>query len=672
MLPFFTDPYPNELIYSAISRYHFYNGNVHFSDTLKELFDNRTVIPIIEFGSHLTNLVQNLGPEYSIEKIISANTIYPFFAPFLTKEKQEKVIEDMKENARGLRGRLGILPSKVDTKKGIFFCTNCVIDDIERYGEPYIHREHHLPAIYYCPHHEQLLNKYPIDYKTFSRHGYIRLDKRIIDSLILEDDNGDTEEFKEIQVQLSKMAYMLLQLPIHSLSLEVVFKKYRTLLRENNWIMKSSAVKQKELLKAFNSKFPKGFLEKFTSNLKGIGTNNWLQNAVTNYNRQGIHPFRHLLLIYFFEQDIDSFLDIKEDEGPFGKGPWPCLNVAASHYKEHVITEVSVTKREKTNVIIGKFKCSCGFEYTRTGPQKDESEKWVRSRITAYGEVWEAKFNELLNLNMHSKDIALALGISESTVRNKISVKNKSPQRTEEYRNKLLEWVENNPNGSRKQFQAEFKKVFTYLYKNDSKWLDTYLPSKRDDMSRKMDERIEEYRALLTKEIEDNPNITRTELWKKFPRACKCLYENDSEWFEANMPIPVKYVQNVQPVDWKARDEEYYKKIQQIYPDLFKLEKSVRITRKLFSKHLEIEDLSNNRNIDKLPKTKALLSKITETVQEFRIRRCCIVIDKMLEKNGIVYFEKVREACAIESKNFKKIKPYLEEYILEKTTRKES
>ncbi|GER75218.1 TniQ family protein [Weizmannia acidilactici] len=91
MLPFFTDPYPNELIYSAISRYHFYNGNVNFVDTLEELFDSRTVIPNIEFGSQLSKLVQNLGPGYSIEKIISDNTIYPFFAPFLTKERQQKV-----------------------------------------------------------------------------------------------------------------------------------------------------------------------------------------------------------------------------------------------------------------------------------------------------------------------------------------------------------------------------------------------------------------------------------------------------------------------------------------------------------------------------------------------------------------------------------------------------
>lgn len=67
-----------------------------------------------------------------------------------------------------------------------------------------------------------------------------------------------------------------------------------------------------------------------------------------------------------------------------------------------------------------------------------------------------------------------------------------------------------------------------------------------------------------------------------------------------------------------------------------------------------------------LPQTDKLLNEITETVQEFQIRRCCIAIEKMLEDAGVVNFETIREVCAISTKHFKKIKPYLEEYILNK------
>ncbi|MFJ8087099.1 TnsD family Tn7-like transposition protein [Lysinibacillus sp. NPDC095746] len=664
MLSFFTDPYPNELLYSAISRYHFYIGNVGFAETLEELFGNRAVTPSIDFGSNLSTFVKKVGNNYSVEKILTENTIYPFFAPFITEEKQKMVFEDVSGNSGGLKGRLGISSTKVVKKDGVFYCSRCSKEDIEMFGEPYIHREHQLPGIDYCPHHELLLRVYPVNYTEHSRTGYIRLDKRMMD---LGNSNDDTpKEFKKVQITLAKMAYKLLELPNNKITLVNVFNKYRTLLRENNWITRNSAVRQEDLLVAFNSKFPKGFLEKYNSDMKISNENNWLAIVVTNPNRQGVHPFRHLLLMYFFNQDIESFLMLKEDEGPFGSGPWPCLNVAANHYKKFVITEVKVSKREKTDIIIGKFKCSCGFEYTRLGPEKTESEKWRKNRVNAYGEEWEAKFDELVNMNMHREEIAAALGISESTVRSKISIKNKSEQRTEEYRSNLLLWRKEFPNANRKQFQREFIKIFTYLYKNDRKWLDENLPSKRSDMLQDMGQKIEGYRSLILKEKKNDPKVTRSKLWYKYNRACKCLYEHDFDWYSVNFPATIKNRRNTSHVDWDARDEEYYQKIIEIYPNLLSLEKPVRILRGLFSKRLNLFYLSIMDQMDKLPKTNKLLEEITETVQEFQIRRCCIVIDKMLEETGVVRFEELRETCAVGTPYFKGIKPYLEEYILKK------
>ncbi|WP_255255204.1 hypothetical protein [Bacillus pseudomycoides] len=38
MLPFFTDPYPSELIYSVVARYHFYSGNIGLKFVNGKLF----------------------------------------------------------------------------------------------------------------------------------------------------------------------------------------------------------------------------------------------------------------------------------------------------------------------------------------------------------------------------------------------------------------------------------------------------------------------------------------------------------------------------------------------------------------------------------------------------------------------------------------------------------
>jgi hypothetical protein len=669
LLPFFTDPYPDELIYSAISRFHFYSGNTSFVETLEELFQSRSLVPSIEFGSHFSILVQNLGSNYTVESLLAQNTIYPYFATFITIERQKKLFEDVSTNGQGIHGRLGISGGKISRKQGLFFCSKCANNDINIFGEPYVHREHQLQGIDYCPHHELQLKMYPVDYREFSRNGYIRFDRRQMDLSELQE--IESCEFKEVQVKLAKLAYRLLQIPINQFSIEKVFKKYRTLLRENNWLMTNNRLKKDEFFKAFISKFPPGFLEKYESPIEFERSNPWLQVMVTNYLRNGTHPFRHLLLLYFFGQDIDSFLELKGDEGPFGSGPWPCLNKAAKHYKDLVISEVEIKTRDK--VLIGKFSCSCGFEYTRIGPDKSEEDKWRKSRITAYGNVWEGKFEELVNMNISRKEIASELDVSLKTVYNLIDSKKTSQELTEKYRAELIEWREKFPDANRVQFQTELKKTFTYLYNHDREWLDVNLPSKRDTLhipknpnvtlENNSENRIKYYRTLLSDAINECPDITRTQLQKKFYTAYRYLYTNDREWFDANLPQTRQVTTITNATDWELRDQEYFQKIKEVYPELLALEKPVRITRTLFSRRLHIFNLAIKSYVEKLPKTNKLLKEITETVREFRIRRCCIVIDQMLDEHNYVRWEKLRESCAIEAKNFKKIKPDLEEYI---------
>ena len=60
VIHFFTDPYKDELIYSAIARYHFYSGNTDYKDTLEECLGKRSAIPTLEIGDNLEYLVLNV------------------------------------------------------------------------------------------------------------------------------------------------------------------------------------------------------------------------------------------------------------------------------------------------------------------------------------------------------------------------------------------------------------------------------------------------------------------------------------------------------------------------------------------------------------------------------------------------------------------------------------
>lgn len=493
-------------------------------------------------------------------------------------------------------------------KYGLYYCPECATGDIYQHGEPYIHREHQLQGIDFCAHHEQKLKKYPVDLSKQSRIELIRFDKKLINLSMIQE--VEPKEFVAIQIALAKMAYQLLQVPIHQFSRESINLKYRALLRESNLITTFNRIRQNELYKAFQSKFPKGFLDKYESAINLNDEYNWLKVITRNLKRH-VHPFRHLLMLYFLEQDVKSFLQIEADTGPFGSGPWPCLNKAASHYKEYMIQEVNVTRDFKSKAPIGTFECSCGFIYARKGPDRLAEDKYRIGRIKSFGDVWKAKLHELATEGTYStRALAKILGVDSKTVKKYLS----SEMRIEE----LSE-----------------KDIPPMLLTN---------------------------RKQLLKGMQQYPSYSRTQIRKCFPKEYIYLYRHDKEWLFEQLPIIQEKKNNQAIVDWASRDREYYSKVKKLYKELIILDKPIRITISTIGKRLGI--LSNlEKHLDKLPQTKKLLSEITESTQQFQIRRCCMIIDRMLQEQEPVVLWKVQRIGAVKSHHFHEIKPYLEEYL---------
>ncbi|GAA0322715.1 TnsD family Tn7-like transposition protein [Bacillus carboniphilus] len=608
MLPFFPNLYPDELLYSSIARYHFYSGNLDCKDTLEELFDSRSVIPSVEIGSHFSILSKNLGSQYSIESLLANHTIYPYYAMFLSKERQLEVLQDVKEDGQGLYTRLGIVAGSICRKYGLYYCALCAKTDREQYGEPYIHREHQLQGIDYCPHHEVPLKKYPVKRNIASRIEYIRFN---IEHMELSD-IYEVEPFVEIKIHLAKQAYKILQQPLHIVSRQDIHLKYRGLLRELELVTSSNRIRQKELYSRVQNKIPTNFLAQYKSVLDVRDEYSWLKVITRNLKRH-VHPFRHLLLLYVLEQDVDDLIDLQEDKGPFGEGPFPCLNRAASHYQKLVISNVEVSKDFKTNSPIGTFSCSCGLIYSRKGPDQSSYDRMRIGRVKKFGHVWLEKLQQLVKEGLSIRAIAKEIGVDSKTVKRYLSenveitkimpVSNR--QLIDQYKHEILEMIKQFPQLSRTAIRAKCKKQYIYLYRHDKDWLMNVLPSKQ----RKQE--------------------------------------------------PTKVV------NWPKRDQKYVAKIKKLYKELLNLEKAVRITKPLLGKRLGIS-ANLERHLEKLPKTEKLLSEITETVQQFQIRRCCKTIDKMLHEDDQVMLWKVQRLAGVKSHHFYEIKNCLEEYLQQK------
>lgn len=600
MLPFFPNPYPNELLYSAIARYHFYSGNIDCKDTLEELFGSRSVIPSVEIGSNFTVLAERLGPQYSVKSILANHTIYPYYASFLAKVRQQEILRDVLENGQALYTRLGMVAGSICRKDGLYYCAECAKADFDKYGEPYIHREHQLQGINYCPHHEVPLRKYQI--RTDSRIEYIRFELKYMNLTAIY----EVDLYKEYAVAIAKQAYQLLHLPLHMLSREEVSAKYRSLLRARNLITACNHVRQTDLYSAIKAYYPQGFLQQYESKLDNGDEYNWLK-VLTRNSKRHVHPLRHLFLLYFLQRDISEISDSKIDQGAFGTGPFPCLNKAASHYKQLVIQDVDVTRDYKTKNLIGTFICSCGFIYAR----KHSTDVYKINRVKQFGEVWQQKLYELAQENLSVRAIARELGVDSKTVK---------------------------------------------------KYLEQPLKELEQQIVSPFPLELNQYKKEFIKAMRNHPQHSRTQLRKVCQKEYAYLYRYDKEWLFNNLPAIQRHKNDIKVVDWQKRDKEYAMKIKALYEQLQTSKKTIRITLSILGKRLGI--LANlERHLEKLPRTQRLLEQITETVEEFQIRRCYKVIDEMKEQEAIVKLWKVQRIAGIRSERFKKIRPILEMYL---------
>src|SRR5690606_403795 len=109
------------------------------------------------------------------------------------------------------------------------------------------------------------------------------------------------------------------------------------------------------------------------------------------------HPIRHLLLSRFLGISLHDLFYKKMEYKPFGDGPWPCLNAAADHYLKPVVCDLKVSHSTDLKCPVGTFSCTCGFVYTRSGPDESEDARYRFGRIKAFGTVWEEKLKELVN-----------------------------------------------------------------------------------------------------------------------------------------------------------------------------------------------------------------------------------------------------------------------------------
>ncbi len=573
MLGFFPTLYPGELLYSGIARYQIRSGNLSPKANIEELFNSRNITATADLPCGLDNLVQNLPPYSSVtaDDLIQNHTLNPFYAPFLPPKRAKIVKESMKSEKGGnIHTTAGVMASSIFTPQYFRFCPDCWHEDLDRYGETYWHRLHQIQGVIFCPVHQTPLPNSQIPIQGMNKHQYEAATKS--NCQIRESEVNYSQTLIQQLINLAQDIAGLLENIYPSRTLEWLTKRYQTWLVERGYANVSGRVRQEKLIDDFLDFYDTKFLEVIDSTVAYEDKSNWLSQIVRKH-RKVFHPIRHLLLIRFLGGSTDSFFQNNKRYRQFGKSPWLCFNAAAAHYLQPVITDLEISHCLENKKPLGTFTCSCGMIYSRSGEAQTEEDKIRIGRVITYGQVWEDKLRELVEVKkLGWRTTARELRVDTNTVKRYVALLDLTPS-----------WTKNKP-----QLKPEKP-----------------LLSNAEEIK-------QQKRDIWLKLQQENPKLAKTEIRKLAPDVYTWLYRRDLTWLNDNSPVLKRPRASINKIDWKIRDAEILVQAQNAVSNLLNMNKPIRITVSRIGATLGLKALLD-KHLDKLPQTKAYLKSVAET-----------------------------------------------------------
>jgi hypothetical protein len=590
VLPFFPTPYPDELLYSVFARYHRWSKNAVSEHTSIDLF-GRLIQSTVELPSNIEALCQRLSSNASIEAdtLVADHTLYNLYKPFLPEDRQKRVMERMKSQQGGLEALQvsGILPSKIRAPRFLKYCNECLKSDERVYGESYWHRSHQPFGVYVCHEHNIWLENSNIAfYGMRDRWAYYCLDSEFVNK---PESLFNDWAHLDHHLGIARTVKWLLVNDVPSFGLDNIHKGYLYFLKKKGYATFSGDVKRSEVIKALVDFYDKEFLKNMESPLENIKRDTWVGDVLRKPNK-AIHPIRHILFMRFLGVRPEDFWESRIDEDqPFGMGPWPCLNPASAHYKNLVITDCKVTRSGRTKGPVGKFYCDCGFAYSRLGPDKGDKDLMRFDHVILYGAVWDKEVLRLAEIERLSlRRIGKKLNVCHHTIR----------KRLDELRG---------------QQAINFDRT-----------------DKRD-----RDIKREQCRNRIIYILRMNPTASRSQVEALAIAEYNWLYRNDGKWLEEQLPLPKPAGDNFKPkVDWLKRDEELSMRVADAALQIRKRPgKPIRITTKAIRICLGLRCLTSAM-LEKMHKTKAAIESVSESIEDFQIRRVRYIAQQILENHG--------------------------------------
>lgn len=566
MFGFLPVPYPDELLYSVVARLESRLGAQSRGALMSELFGCQRAAAVTDLPAHLSHFCDALPPGagYSPMRVITEHSNLPYYAPFLPSGRVDQVCMAMTSgSARTVKHRIGLLASTFRANRYFRVCPACVETDQDSLGESYWRRLHQLLGVEVCPDHLMFLQEtwVPATNRT-KRTEFLAVPNAAVDLPRTQVNVGNPEHD-----QLLKMARDIRWLLTNGMKngnrLAGIHQRYANHLAKQRLASQQGRVHLRELHKAVLQRYGTEFLERVQAQLDVTSRSSWLCRLLWG-STEAHHPVRHLLLIHFLGKCLPDFLS-EEPRGPFGEGPWPCLNPACRWFRQPVVLDCEAIRDKRTGQIRGTFGCACGFSYTRWGPDPDGVECFEKTRVRTFGPVWTEKVEGLLRAGTGIKRAAHIMDVDVKTI----------------HKHRMNQNSTHGP---------------IHVFRKDSQDAKAH------------------HREAWREAQKEYPTAGRSELRKIVPRSHDWLVRTDRQWYELNSPPGMRSRPKTRRVNWEERDESWARAIQEVVVS------STTSSSKRWSKHvlactIGCHGLLENR-LDRLPRTAAVLAELDDAITE--------------------------------------------------------
>lgn len=379
-LPFFPQPYPHELFYSALARYKVRCGILSDKLMLADVFGKQTTVASPEMPNGILHACNNIQPKiaHSPESVIRNHTLYPLYTAFSEANIKNKIMKQMLGNsANTYTTSVGLATCTLKPFNTFRYCPVCIVEQIEQFGEAFWDRRWFGFYTYCCPiHGAKFISTHTAIHES-SRHSFTPM----LD--ILPSSSKRKKKIINAKKQDQLLSIAAAQIISQPLGISTTFQQlthfYRSLAFANNF-NRGSQVKQDEV-----AAFVKNFWTWRWLNNCGFSKDSYQYTIAClfrKHRKHQLYPVHLISALPFFDGNIELW--------------WNAV-VNMRKLKSVENSKSTTTKLHSSRQDIDEAKANWLSLVTKFGPKAARYNSSMSKQL--YAALYRSDKNWLLNVN---------------------------------------------------------------------------------------------------------------------------------------------------------------------------------------------------------------------------------------------------------------------------------